>query len=206
MGLCEWEKKNDLCLVMGTSLSGFNADRVADTAVEQGRLGKSAGLVIINLQETPYDEFSSLRIYATIDAVMEMLAEALGISDMVKSMEHVHKPSLAPQSQIQEDLFLVPFDAHGNPSEEKTIWDLREGSRVRLTGGPYAGDVGKIMGKNDDGHYRIRFEDSLHPIFKVKYRPFSLWLGNWWLEEASRGYAISPGGKLPFVNVANDDV
>jgi len=30
-------------------------------------------------------------------------------------------------------------------------------------------------------------------------KPFSLWLGNWWVEEATRGKGICPGGKIPFV-------
>lgn len=31
-------------------------------------------------------------------------------------------------------------------------------------------------------------------------KPFSLWLGNWWVEEATRGKGICPGGKIPFVS------
>merc|ERR1711977_318604 len=77
----------------------------------------------------------------------------------------------------------------------------REGKRVRLTGGPYEGDVGTIVGKNHNGDYRIRFVDSINPVFNAKRRPFSLWLGNWWLEQATRGFGIVPGGKIPFVNV-----
>merc|ERR1712093_156619 len=110
----------------------------------------------------------------------------------------------------------VPFDPRdGTPTvdadgdlstAEKMVWDLRPDRRVRLTGGPYAGDVGRIVGKNDAGHYRIRFENSVNSTFKAKLRPFSLWLGNWWLEEATKGYGICPGGKIPFVNVVDDAV
>lgn len=203
----EWEFRNDLCLSLGTSLSGFNVDSVVETAAERARHGRSQGLVIVNLQQTPYDAECSLRIFAPIDAVMELLALELGIGDRVRPMDHVHRPDLAENSEVAEDVFRVPFDADGNPTKTKTktIWDLRVGRRLRLTGGPYAGDVGRIIGKNDAGHYRIRFEDSIHPIFKARRRPFSLWLGNWWLEEATKGYGICPGGKIPFVNVVDFD-
>lgn len=47
------------------------------------------------------------------------------------------------------------------------VWDLRVGSRLRLSGGPYAGDVGTVVAKSEEGHYRLRFADSVHPDFKV---------------------------------------
>jgi len=36
---------------------------------------KKGGLVIINLQKTPYDDKSSLRIYGNLQNVMKMLAK-----------------------------------------------------------------------------------------------------------------------------------
>lgn len=193
----EWELKNDLCLSLGTSLSGFNVDRLPETAA-----GRGQGLVIVNLQQTPYDELCSLRIFAKIDRVMELLAEELQIAERVKPMDQpLHLPVLAEGSFVEEDVFLVPFDRDGNPSSSRTVWDLREGKRLRLTGGPYSGDIGTVIGKNDAGHYRIRFVDSINPIFKAKRRPFSLWLGSWWLEEVTKGYGICPGGPMPLVNV-----
>jgi hypothetical protein len=196
-----WEQKNDLCLALGTSLSGFNVDGVADTAAQRFQAGRSLGLVIVNLQQTPYDELCSLRVFAKIDDVMDMLARELDIAKDVKSMDERYEPDLDEEASVEEDVFLVPFDADGNPSSKRMTWDLREGKRVRLTGGPYAGDVGTLMGKNENGDYRIRFVDSIHPMFNTKRRAFSLWLGNWWLEQATKGFGICPGGKIPFVNV-----
>eukprot|EP00746_Dinoflagellata_sp_MGD_P164554 gnl/MRDRNA2_/MRDRNA2_93252_c0_seq1.p1 gnl/MRDRNA2_/MRDRNA2_93252_c0~~gnl/MRDRNA2_/MRDRNA2_93252_c0_seq1.p1 ORF type:complete len:447 (+),score=104.27 gnl/MRDRNA2_/MRDRNA2_93252_c0_seq1:76-1416(+) len=196
-----WELKNDLCLALGTSLSGFNVDGVAEVAAARFQAKRSLGLVIINLQQTEYDECCSLRIFARIDDVMELLAQELGIADEVSSLEARYEPDLAGGVLVEDDVFLVPFDCNGNPSAERMTWDLREGKRVRLTGGPYEGDVGTIMGKNHNGDYRIRFVDSINPIFNAKRRPFSLWLGNWWLEQATKGFGIVPGGKIPFVNI-----
>lgn len=201
----EWEEKNDLCLSLGTSLSGFNVDSLPEKASERARSGQGLGLVIVNLQQTPYDELTALRIFAKLDDVMKLLASELGISDMVKPMDHVHEPECAAGSVVEEDVFLVPFDQEGNPSQSSLMtWDLRLGNRVKLTGGPYAGDIGEIMEKSEAGHYRIRFENSINPTFNMKRRPFSLWLGNWWTEEATKGFGICPGGKIPFVNVENE--
>jgi NAD-dependent SIR2 family protein deacetylase len=197
----EWEEKNDLCLALGTSLSGFNVDSVAESAARRSQAGQSLGLVIVNLQHTQYDAHCSLRIYAKIDDVMELLAAELGISNVVRPMDAKYEPDLAENSIVADDVLSVPFDADGNLSSDKTVWDLREGKQVKLTGGPYEGDIGTIMGKNVHGDYRIRFVDSINPVFNAKRRPFSLWMGNWWLEQASKGLGICPGGKLPFVNV-----
>merc|ERR1712008_80314 len=73
------------------------------------------------------------------------------------------------------------------------------------------GNVGQIVEKSNAGHYRIlckgfpiagnAFADSNLPSYLAIKRDFSLWLGNWWLEEATKGFGIMPGGKIPFVTV-----
>lgn len=204
--MAEWENKNDLCLALGTSLSGFNVDSLAETASERFLAGLSQGLVIVNLQQTPYDAGCSLRVFAQLDIVLDVLAVELGIAADVKSMEHVHVPSLPDGALIEDDVLRVPFDSNtGRPCASGTIWDLRLGKRIRLTGGPYEGDVGTVVEKSAEGHYRIRFVDSINPMLQMKRRPFSLWLGNWWLEEAARGYGIVPGGRIPFVNASDEE-
>ena len=39
-----------------------------------------------------------------------------------------------------------------------SVLDLRVGARVRLTAGPYEGDVGRVVEKNKWGDFRLRFE------------------------------------------------
>jgi len=70
----EWEQKADLCLAMGTSLCGMKADCVAAT------VGAKNGLVIINLQRTPYDELAVLRIFATCDQAMNLLGQKMNLN------------------------------------------------------------------------------------------------------------------------------
>ena len=197
-----WEQKADLCLALGTSMSGFNCDSVpANIGSKYVDRGVGLGLVIVNLQQTPYDEYSTLRIYAKTDVVFEMLLKELGMP-----MEtQLYSPKIPEASRLGEDQFRIPFDAEGNrvrsiKERNASTWDLRVGAWVRLTGGPYEGDVGQVVAKNRAGHYRIRFAHSFHPVFKVRRRTFSLWLGSWWIEMACRGMGIVPDGRIPFVN------
>lgn len=84
--------------------------------------------MLVNLQQTPYDEQSSLRIFAKTDRVMELLASELGLAESVRPADYLHEPQLAPGAEQEEDVFLVPFDSAGRPTEgEKTVWDLRVG-------------------------------------------------------------------------------
>jgi NAD-dependent SIR2 family protein deacetylase len=210
----EWSEKNDLCLALGCSLSGFNVDYVPQLAAERAKAGTSSGLVLINLQQTQYDDLSSLRIFAKLDVVFTMLADYLDLTPKVKSMDHIYQPTCAEGSIVEEDVFLVPFDETGCPSAKKTTWDLRSGRRVKIMGGPYEGCVGEIVGKSKAGHYRIScrgfkvagnaFADADLPEHLRVKRPFSLWLGNWWLEAATKGFGIMEGGKIPFVNALEE--
>lgn len=70
-----WEEHCTLCLALGTSLCGMNADRVADAAALRTRPGE--GLVIANLQRTPKDAQSCLRIWGLLDDVLDLLAKEL---------------------------------------------------------------------------------------------------------------------------------
>ena len=65
-------------------------------------------------------------------------------------MEHQFEPRLAEGSLVAEDVVRVPFDgATGEPrAGASTTWDLRVGKHVKLTGGPYEGDVGRVMEKS----------------------------------------------------------
>mmetsp|Transcript_17300 Transcript_17300/g.31429 ORF Transcript_17300/g.31429 Transcript_17300/m.31429 type:complete len:470 (+) Transcript_17300:72-1481(+) len=214
--LRHWEERNDLVLALGTSMSGFNCDSVPARAAEKFSTKHSShkGLVIINLQRTPYDEVASLRIYAKVDTVLPMLAEALGIDDRVRPMDAVSEFFPAAGSVVDEqegsdgtsgaDMFVVPFNGDtGEPDGSGgTVWDLRPQAWLRLTGGPYSGCYGQVIGRVAEGHWRIRFSNCQHPSFPgAKMKPFSLFLGKWWVEEATRGRGIFPGGKIPFVSV-----
>eukprot|EP00697_Spironema_sp_BW2_P015666 gnl/Spiro4/6610_TR3409_c0_g1_i1.p1 gnl/Spiro4/6610_TR3409_c0_g1~~gnl/Spiro4/6610_TR3409_c0_g1_i1.p1 ORF type:complete len:573 (+),score=137.75 gnl/Spiro4/6610_TR3409_c0_g1_i1:38-1720(+) len=67
-------RRADLHLVLGSSLTVSPACGLPQTTAKCG-----GRLVIVNLQRTPLDELSALRIYARTDTVMTMLMERLGV-------------------------------------------------------------------------------------------------------------------------------
>jgi len=67
-------KKSDLALVLGTSM------RVAPACHLPGNCFKNKGkLVICNLQNTPFDKYSTINLHAPTDIVLELLSKELEI-------------------------------------------------------------------------------------------------------------------------------
>jgi len=71
--LKEWIEKERLCIAVGTTLSGMTADRIATHAAE----AEDKDLIIIGLQQTPYDRNSSLRIWGKSDDVLAAITREL---------------------------------------------------------------------------------------------------------------------------------
>ena len=202
--LLEWEEKADLLLVLGTSLSGMNADRMVTSCAKRARKerkkgeeGKGlAGPVIVSLQKTPKDSVCSLRIFSTIDKVMELLAEEMRLS----TTPLVQKGEVR-EGEEEEDVFWVPYNEKGDRVEggEKIKLDLREDQVVKITRGQFEGDRGVVMGKHDEGHYRIQFRHNIGRGGKRFMAPMLRTMGWWWVEEARRG-------DLEWIPVVNDVV
>jgi NAD-dependent SIR2 family protein deacetylase len=195
--MLEWENKTDLCLSMGTSMCGMNSDRVFTTCAGKARRGEKnvLGGVIVNLQKTQFDHMSSVRIFARIDDVMKLLLGELNITS--PSMTAGYSPIIANETGY-EDVFHIAYneDGHRVYHGQLMTLDLREGARVKLTSGPYAGDEGVVTGKNAAGHYRIRF---MHQLKKNKplRAPFERLLGSWWLQSLTLGKSK----EAPIVNI-----
>ena len=197
--LLQWEQQTDLCLAMGTSLAGMNADRiastVADTAASGGLTSGGApalGTVIVSLQQTALDAKASLRIFAKIDDVMTALADELAIAPATPPS---FLGDLSHDAGLEEDVFRVPYSSDGErmPANfvEASTWpilDLREGKRVRIVSGVYAGDEGEVVGRSRHGHYQVRF---LHTLTNRNGRawkaPMTHTLGGWFATEAAAG-------------------
>lgn len=69
----ELGRKSDLCLAMGSSLTVSPANSMAKACTKQ----KGGRLVIVNLQDTPYDDLAALRVYAKTDQFMELVMKHL---------------------------------------------------------------------------------------------------------------------------------
>ena len=64
-----------------------------------------------------------------------------------------------------------------------------------MTCGMHEGAIGECVGKNREGHYRVRFMLTVKGKFKA---PMVMLLGSWWVEAAIKGEVE----QLPFVNIA----
>ena len=179
--MLEAEEKADLCLCLGTSLSGMNADRMASTPAKRMIRGEKVfGTVIINLQQTRLDDKTSIRIWAKLDDVFSMLAQKLNL-DMTPI-----NPSVDPR---MKDKFAVPYDKDGNLDHSKRmIWDLSTGSQITVRN-PQASNFnlsGKVSGKDSEGNYLVIVGKSTRV------------LGRWWIHTAIKGAFHV----LPFVNTS----
>ena len=192
--LLEWENDSDLLLVLGTSLSGMNADRMVSSSSKRAARGEGFGAVIVSLQRTPMDSKSSLRFFATIDQVLGLLAEELQLSTTVNpSCEMV----IPEGRQPEPDVFLIPYDEDGNrrddclgenPDLSKFMrLDLREDAVVHITTGQFQGDKGVVMSKHEEGHFRIQFRHNIGKGGKIFMAPMLRTLGWWWVDSATRG-------------------
>jgi len=251
----EWEGYQDLCLCLGTSLCGMNADRMVKTAskkfteernnhnrnktIKQGRRKSisnlfgfisqtnedkeedqynlssqtNLGAIICSIQQTPYDDQSSVRIFCTIDKFAELLCEELEldlnlpkISEDENDFTHTYLvPKLKSENMLEtEDCFILPLYNRDTGSikqniavtnENDLILDLREGSVLRICQGMYKGDEGEVVGKDKFGNYKIRFlhkNKKNNSKFYVERR-----FGVWWISDAVEGNIT----QLPIINI-----
>lgn len=181
--LRKWEDRSDLCLAVGTSLSGMNADRLVERCGQRADEDPSClGSVIIGYQCTRLDSIASLRVYSSIEKTMVALAA---------KMDLILHPKLPPRSAyvyicgplyeneapaltdsqpkpiqfasgciIADDVYeFRGYDPHtGERSEAGSVrLYLRVDDWVRVTSGMLEGTKGKVVGKTTRNNYKIEF-------------------------------------------------
>jgi len=76
-----WRERGDMCITLGTSLCGMNADQLARAiATKYLDGGGGGGLVVIGLQRTVYDSVASLRIWGLCDDVIQAACKEMGVA------------------------------------------------------------------------------------------------------------------------------
>eukprot|EP00927_Polykrikos_kofoidii_P053589 TRINITY_DN48195_c0_g1_i1.p1 TRINITY_DN48195_c0_g1~~TRINITY_DN48195_c0_g1_i1.p1 ORF type:complete len:586 (-),score=92.10 TRINITY_DN48195_c0_g1_i1:104-1810(-) len=203
--LLKCERKADLVLVVGTSLSGMNSDRLVSTCASRAKRSVPSdpvfGSIIVALQRTSHDSDSSLRLFATTDDVFALLAEelALTVRDMSENISFPVPPEHLPFGP-QTPVFSVPYDESGMPlaaeeGQQRRWLDLRDNSSLVVTVGKDKGRRLVVLGTNEDGHYRLGL------IFGDlgKWCDVRL-LGSWWPAAAVAGELH----QLPIVSVGDD--
>ncbi|KAH3758249.1 NAD-dependent protein deacetylase sirtuin-7 [Pelomyxa schiedti] len=190
--LLEWmlhiDDKSDLCLCLGTSLAGMNADLVAETPTEKYAYNRSSlGTVIINLQQTRLDAQSSVRIWAKLDDVFHKLAPLIGI-DRADFPEFVLP--LFNSAVTVPDVFEVGYGPTGERNDQvRMTLNMQEGSQLKIVppASPSLGHIFQVVSKTVDGSYIVANISTMSRTV----------LGWWWIDAALRG-AIP---QLPVVNV-----
>mmetsp|Transcript_45129 Transcript_45129/g.79419 ORF Transcript_45129/g.79419 Transcript_45129/m.79419 type:complete len:369 (+) Transcript_45129:76-1182(+) len=198
-----WAAQTDLCLALGTSLSGLNADRLARSPAKKYAPGRATtgsdedakqngalGLVIVNLQETQLDEFSTLRIFADLDDVMPLLAEELRIPAATPA-------PLACACDLPDVFSGLPYNSAGDldPNASATL-DLRVNAQFKVTKGNFAGCRGVVAGKNPEGHYLLKVTMHVGEGISIEE---DLLLASWFLLEAESAQISS----LPIIQPQN---
>ena len=202
----EWlVEVTDFVLVLGTSLSGMNADRIVSTVARKSLNvsghANTLGAVIVSLQRTSMDDSAAVRIFSTIDKFASLFCEELGLTVPVEQAPAVYliKRPDEKSEDIVEDVYEIPYDGKTGKKSEKSLstLDMRDGQTVKLMVGVHKGDVGEIMGRDRQGHYEIRFQHKLKKSSKIT-RPFMRKLGAWWIEAALHGQVE----QMPIMNTA----
>eukprot|EP00092_Neocalanus_flemingeri_P036893 GFUD01040158.1.p1 GENE.GFUD01040158.1~~GFUD01040158.1.p1 ORF type:complete len:401 (-),score=89.89 GFUD01040158.1:44-1246(-) len=182
----------DLVLVLGTSLSGLNSDRVAKDPARRSLHGNSLGTVIINLQQTQQDGISTLRIFAQTDQVFSSLLEKL-------KLPLVPIPKFSPVTKA-----LIPYDKNGKRSQTKKMYlDLSNNQKVKLNpdhncqGAKQPGylHIGSdkaithrgIKRQPGPGHGRVVRYSHSQCGWLLEVEGVSMLLGGWWLDAAAKG-------------------
>jgi len=193
---CFVDHEADLVLVLGSSLAGMNTDRIVRSCATRAQQVKRSedrlGTVIVSLQRTPHDAESSLRIFATIDVVMALLATELALEVADNGQNYV--PEVGQDRQLDaaaiEDVFSIPYDVNGKlvkgHDAPLRVLDLREGAELIVTNGANKGQRAIILGKHAEGHYKVgvqRAEDKAG-VMSICH------LGRWWVDTAVAGEVL----------------
>jgi len=191
--LLRCERTADLMLTLGSSLAGMNSDRLVKTCAERAKRARSRGedclgSVIVSLQTTPHGAEASVRIYATIDRTMDLLAEQLELEVSPPETPPPPLPSSHRPLGPEHEVFEVPYDTEGRRLPDGhpcRRWDLRTRSVHSITVGPNRGSRAIILGKLDGtDHYRVGLR--IRPEFQGDWEEIRI-MGSWWVNAAVAG-------------------
>lgn len=197
----EWEHFTDLVLVMGTSLSGMNADRMMKTCSKKFmKNGEGLGSIVIGFQRTAMDHMPTLRIFHSIDEVMLLLALEMKLPvSMVP-----YTPDIPEECKVEDHVFLVPYRPTGKKSSsQNTLWNLNVGAKLQLTGGPGKGFEGVVVATPGEGtretSYVVQFPNTREgPDLGKHFHRYCL--GTWFVEAACKGTI----DVLPVINIVDE--
>jgi len=210
-------QESDLLLVLGTSLSGMTADKIAEKVSGRSISQKSLGIVIINLQQTRLDHVSSIRVWSKISDAFKLLEKIFKLDEVenpvwMPSNNHNNNNNNNNNSNNNNnnnnnnsntnnigdnDIFQIPYDNKGQKSETLHPLDLSIGTTL-IIADPHASNFGcflTVTEKDQAGDWVLmeqkQVDDENGSGIKKRRR-----LHRWWIDVARRGQI----SQFPIVN------
>jgi mono-ADP-ribosyltransferase sirtuin 6 len=125
----EHAKKADLCLVLGSSLTVTPANTIPEIVGQR----KKAKLAICNLQKTPLDDDTDLRIHAKADDLMILIMKKLEIPIPPFILRRRLAVEVETQSAERHQLKVYGIDVDGTPVTFLRSVKLEHSRRVART-------------------------------------------------------------------------
>eukprot|EP00026_Physarum_polycephalum_P007541 Phypoly_transcript_07604.p1 GENE.Phypoly_transcript_07604~~Phypoly_transcript_07604.p1 ORF type:complete len:510 (+),score=56.14 Phypoly_transcript_07604:48-1532(+) len=187
--MVDMEKKIDLCLCLGTSLSGMNADRVAETPAKRAAKDPNIlGTIIINIQQTRLDDVCSLRIWGKLDDVFTLLGQELGLGKIESKFTFEHG----------DHIYRVPYDVQGRLNRKcEMILDLRPGQKITISL-PKACNYGAEGIVLSHKHNRWGYSVNLTETSKNGHQSFVTRMFGYWMIKAAQEGKMDV---LPLMNI-----
>lgn len=183
-------KTTDLLLVLGTSLSGMNADKLAEKVSGRAIQKNALGIVIINLQQTRLDKSSSLRIWSKLGDTFQILSKLLNLDEIE---DPVWKPKLDFDNV---HIFDIPYDDKGKLSAELHKLNLSIGASLMIVdpNAPNYGASLTVLEKDKSGDWVLQEHARSENDINKRRR-----LHRWWIDVAQRGRLL----QFPLCNIQN---
>jgi len=118
-------RQADLSLTLGTSLQIRPAGNLPLRTTRRNGKRRPGKLAVVNLQETPLDSKSDIRIFGYVDQVMELLCEFLNIERKPDwpAPNYVSTKNMKPYESAKTPVSATPVQS--NPSEKQVIEPLK---------------------------------------------------------------------------------
>jgi hypothetical protein len=119
-------KKADLCLALGSSLTIYPASEIPESVGEK----KTAKLVICNLQSTPLDGLSQLRVFSKADDLIVRVMEILEIPIPIFILRRRLIIEMETKEGTRHQLKVYGVDSDGTPATFLQSVKLAESRRL----------------------------------------------------------------------------
>lgn len=198
--------KADLCLVLGSSLTVSPANEIPETVGKR----RGAKLVICNLQSTPIDRLSDIRIFSKTDDLMARVLSKLGLLIPHFILQRRLAVRIETGTDKRSQLVARGFDVDGTPATFLQALRLDFNRRVvrsepfviglRCVPNPGTKLILELefMGHYGEPNLEVEYEyegdDNTETHYLLEYNPDD---GRWTVTQSHSPYPGAPSRKTP---------